>query len=339
MKEFMNKKGVYPSLNVYFIDALSAMALGLFASLLIGTIIKTLGDQFHIAMFSEQIWPITQQATGAAIGVAIAHRLNAPYLVLYTAVAVGLAGYEQGGPVGTFIATILAVEVGKLISKETKIDIIVTPFVTLMVGFLVASLFGPVLNKMMIYLGEVIILATHQHPFIMGILVSVIVGMVLTLPISSAALCIMLNLSGIAAGAATIGCTAQMIGFAVISYKDNGLNESLAQGLGTSMLQVPNIIRNWKIWIPPTLTAGILGPIATVWMPVENTPLGAGMGSSGLVGQISTFQAMKDTYSPMVIFLYLLVVHFILPAVLSYVFYRILLKQGAIKAGDMTIIE
>ena len=337
MKDFMTKKGVYPSLNTYFIDALSAMALGLFASLLIGTIIKTIGEQFHVALFTDQIWPIAQQATGAAIGVAIAQRLNAPPLVLYTAVAVGLAGYEQGGPVGTFVATVFAVEIGKLISKETKIDIIITPFITLIVGFSLSILLGPMLNQVMVYLGDVIIIATHQHPFIMGIVVSVIVGMVLTLPISSAALCIMLNLSGIAAGAATIGCTAQMIGFAVISYKDNGLNEFFAQSLGTSMLQVPNIIRNWKIWIPPTLAAAILGPIATVYMPFENTPIGAGMGSSGLVGQISTFQAMKDHYSPAIILSYILIVHFILPGLLSYLFYCLLRNQGAIKPGDMTI--
>ncbi|MHC5310349.1 PTS transporter subunit IIC [Myroides sp. LJL116] len=337
MQKFLQRKDIHISSKRYFIDAMGAMAYGLFATLLVGTILKTIGEEFHIPFLNEVIWPFANQATGPVIALAIAYSLKAPQLVLFSSAVVGVASYQLGGPLGVFIATIIAVEIGKAISGETRIDIVVTPIVTVVTGVVLAQFIGPSVNSLMQWIGQVIILATDANPLIMGIVLSVVVGMVLTLPISSAALCLMLQLDGIAAGAATIGCCAQMIGFATISYKDNGIKGVLAQGLGTSMLQVPNIYKNWKIWIPPTLTAAIIGPIAILFFNMQNTALESGMGSCGLVGQIGTFNAMKESYSMSYIVMAIVGLQFILPMVISYLIYLVMKKRHWIKDGDMTL--
>lgn len=293
LKKFLKDKNIEFSVQRYLIDALSYMALGLFSSLLIGTIFSTIGDKFGITLFTDIISPVAKQVTGPAIAVAIAYGLQAPPLVMFSCALVGACGNELGGPVGAFIATILAVECGKVVSKETKIDILITPAVTILIGVLAALFTGSAVSTFMNSFGNLIMKSTEMQPILMGSLVSVLVGIALTLPISSAAICIMLNLSGLAGGAATVGCCCQMIGFAVMSYKENGIGGLFAQGLGTSMLQMPNIIKNWKIWIPPTLTSAILGPLSTTIFKLENIPIGAGMGTSGLVGQFGTITAME----------------------------------------------
>lgn len=334
MKEYFKKKGVSLSRRTYIIDAQGAMAFGLFASLLVGTILNTLGSQFNIPLFSERIRPLVGQATGAAIAVAIASSLEAPKMVLYASTIVGLGAYEKGGPVGVYVAIIFAVVAGKLISGQTKLDIIITPSITIIVGILIGDFIGVYVSQFMTFLGKVIMSATELRPFLMGIVVSVLVGVALTLPISSAAICLMLGLSGLAGGAATAGCSAQMIGFAVISYRDNGFEGLLAQGLGTSMLQIPNTIKNPKIWIPPTLAAAITGPISTVVLKMENSPIGSGMGTCGLVGQISMVNEMGFSSG---LLLQILIMHFLLPAGLAFVFYSIMRKKGQIKDGDMKL--
>lgn len=337
MKQFLEKKDIQISGKRYFIDAMGAMAYGIFATLLVGTILKTIGEEFHIPFLNQVIWPFANQATGPVLALAIAYSLRAPQLVLFSSAVVGVASYELGGPLSVFITTIVAVEIGKAIAGQTRIDIVVTPIVTVLVGVALAQLIGPSVNQLMQVIGQIIILATASNPILMGIVLAVVVGMVLTLPISSAALCLMLQLDGLAAGAATIGCCAQMIGFATISYKDNGIKGVLAQGLGTSMLQVPNIYKNWKIWIPPTLTGAILGPIATLFFNMQNTPVESGMGTCGLVGQIGTFNAMKQSYSFWYITIAIVTLQFILPMLLSYVIYYVMKKKHWIKDGDMKI--
>ncbi len=337
MKKYLDEQGITLSPKVYFIDALGAMAFGLFASLLVGTILNSIGNTFNIPFLSERIWPLVGQATGAAIAVSIAYALKAPNLILFASTIVGLGAYELGGPVGVYIATIFGVEFGKLVSKRTKLDIIITPALTILVGVLVGDLIGPGVAAFMTGLGNIIMRATELQPFLMGIVVAVLVGITLTLPISSAAICMMLSLSGIAGGAATVGCAAQMIGFAVISYKDNGMQGLLAQGLGTSMFQVPNIIKNPWIALPPTLAGAILGPVSTLIFRMENTPLGSGMGTSGLVGQISTLNAMAGTRSISALLIQILFLHFILPALLSYIIYKIMYKRKLIRDNDMKI--
>lgn len=336
MNKFLNRKKVNISFKTYFIDAMGAMAYGLFASLLVGTILNTIGQEFNIEFLSKTLWPIVQAATGPAIAVSIAYSLNAPDLVLFSSAVVGVAGYQLGGPIGVFISTIFAVEFGKLISKETKIDIVLTPVVTVLVGAIIATFIGPYIQAMMVAIGNAIMAATKQQPLIMGIIVSVAMGMILTLPISSAAICIMLGLSGLAGGAATVGCCANMIGFAVISYKDNGFEGLLAQGIGTSMLQMPNIIRKPVIWLPSIVASAILGPISTIIFKMENTPLGSGMGTCGFVGQIGTINAM-ESISKGTVLLNMALLHFILPAIISYVVYLILKNKGIIKDGDMKL--
>ena len=337
MKDFLLKKDIQISAKRYFIDAMGAMAYGLFATLLVGTILKTIGEELNVSFLTDIVWPVANQATGPAIALAIAYSLRAPQLVLFSSAVVGIAAYQLGGPLGVFIATIVAVEVGKMVAGETRIDIVITPIITVLVGVILAQIIGPSVQQMMKWIGEIIILSTDSNPLIMGIVIAVIVGMVLTLPISSAALCLMLELDGLAAGAATIGCCAQMIGFATISFKDNGLKGVLAQGLGTSMLQVPNIYRNWKIWIPPTLASAIIGPIAIIYFNMENTALESGMGSCGLVGQIGTFNAMKSKYDTSYILTSILILQIIAPAIISYLVYIFMKKKNWIKDGDMKL--
>ncbi len=322
--------------KIYFVDALGAMAFGLFATLLVGTILNSLGQSLNIKFLSETIWPLAKEATGPAIAVSIAYALGAPNLVIFASTVVGIAGNELGGPMGVYIATLLAVEFGKLVSKETKIDIVITPVVTVLVGVSVANLVGPSINALMTAIGNIIIIATEQQPFIMGIIVSVIVGIVLTLPISSAALCMMLSLSGLAGGAATVGCCCQMVGFAVISFRDNGFEGLIAQGLGTSMLQMPNIVKNPKIALPPTLASAVLGPISTMIFKMTNIPIGSGMGTCGLVGQIATFTSMPEVPF-MKLLMIIIVLHILLPALVSYLFYIPMRKISWIKDGDMVL--
>lgn len=268
---------------------------------------------------------------GAAVGTAVAWGLKAPPLVLFTSAVTGMMGATLGGPAGAFLAVALGAEFGKAVSKETKVDILVTPAVTLLMGALCAMIVGPLVDKLMTGLGKVIMAATEWQPFLFGIVISVIVGLVLTAPISSAALCIMLDLSGLAAGAATVGCCAQMVGFAAISVKENGIGGIVAQGIGTSMLQVSNIIKNPWILVPPTLASAIIGPLSTVVFKMTNVPAGAGMGTSGLVGQIGTFTAMGFSVP---VLLEILLLHIALPALLSIVIDRILKRAGKIKVGD-----
>lgn len=338
MKTFLKRKNIEISVRRYLIDAMGHMALGLFSSLLIGTILNTIGSKLGWSFLTETLWPISRDMTGAAIGVAVAYALKAPPLVLFSSVVTGAAGNAMGGPAGSFIAVLVATECGKIVSKETKVDILITPGVTVFVGVFVGSTVGPYISEMMKALGDLIMYATTLQPFLMGIILSVVMGMVLTLPISSAALAMMLSLGGLAGGAATAGCCAQMVGFAVMSYKENGWGGLVAQGMGTSMLQVPNIIRNWKIWIPPTLASAITGPLATSVFKMQNTPIGSGMGTSGFVGQFGTYQAMSEAgVSPTTIFLYIGILHLLLPAVLTLFFAKILRKMGWIKGNDLKL--
>lgn len=280
LSAFLKKKDIEFSAKRYFQEALSAMALGLFASLLIGLIIKTLGEQTALLLgentvsaFLVETGTIAMGLMGAGVGVAVAWGLKAPPLVLFASAITGMMGAQLGGPAGAFLAAAFGAELGKLVSKETKVDILVTPAMTLIAGMISATVFGPVVDALMTGLGQIIMNATEMRPFIMGIIVAVVVGLALTAPISSAALCIMLGLGGLAAGAATVGCCAQMIGFAVISFKDNGVGGLVAQGIGTSMLQISNIIKNPWILLPPTLAGAILGPVATVVFQTTNIPI------------------------------------------------------------------
>lgn len=333
VKAFLRRKNINLTVRTYLIDALGAMAFGLFASLLIGTIFATLGEKSHVELFNT-IANYAKGATGAALGVSIAYSLQAPQLVLFSAATVGIAGNDLGGPVGAFVATIVAVELGKIVSKETRVDILVTPGVTIISGVVVAQVAGPGVSAFMNAFGNLVKTATEMQPFFMGILVSALIGIALTLPISSAAICIMLSLDGLAGGAATAGCCAQMIGFAVMSFKENGVGGILAQGLGTSMLQMGNIVKNPKIWIPPTLVSMITGPIATMIFHLENIPAGSGMGTCGLVGPIGIYTAMGGGAS---MWIGIILVCFVLPAALTPIFGEILRKIGWIKDGDLKL--
>ncbi len=337
-RDFLKQKDIEFSVDRYLLDALKFMALGLFGTLLMGTILNQIGIIFKIEFLSQTIWPIAREMTGPAIAVAVAYSLKAPPLVMFSITIGGAMGNTLGGPAGAFFAAIVGSEFGKAIAGETKIDILLIPFVTILTSALTATIIGPPIGALMTGLGGVIMWATIQQPILMGIVIAVVVGIVLTLPISSAALCIMLGLSGIAAGAATVGCCCQMVGFAVQSYKDNGINGLAAQGLGTSMIQMPNIIKNWRILIPPTLASAILGPFATTLFQMKNTPLAAGMGTSGLVGPLGTIMAMTEAGDgPMTIGLGIILLQLVLPALLTYFFYRILYAKGWIKDGDLKL--
>ncbi|MBQ8350717.1 MAG: PTS sugar transporter subunit IIC [Clostridia bacterium] len=348
VRAFLQKKNVRLSPKLYFVDAMGAMALALFATLLMGTILETLGDYTKLDAFM-QISAFAKQATGAMLGVAVASALGAPPLVLCSAGVVGLAGYSLGaefmigsaekmltaGPAGAFFCALVAVELGKLVSKQTKIDILVTPFVTIMSGFLLGLLICPAVAYLMYWIGEFLNTATVMQPIIMGILISVVVGIILTLPISSAAICAMIGISGIAGGAAAAGCCAQMIGFAVISFRENKWSGLVAQGLGTSMLQMGNIIRNPRIWIPATLASAITGPISTAVFGLECTGVDAGMGTCGLVGPLGIITATQE--HTLFFWIGLLLVCFVLPALLSLLFSEILRHIGWIHEGDMKL--
>lgn len=345
---FLKRKNVLFSAKRYGIDAMGAMAQGLFASLLIGTIIKTLGQQLNV-QFLIDAGNFAQQVAGPAMAVSIGAALSAPQLVLYSLIAVGMAANKlggAGGPLAVYFITIVASECGKIVSKETKVDILVTPAVTILVGVGLSVLCAPAIGAAASSVGDFIKWATNLQPLLMGILVSVVVGMALTLPISSAAICAALSLTGLAGGAAVAGCCAQMVGFAVMSFRENGVGGLVSQGLGTSMLQMPNIIRNPRVWIPPTLASAITGPIATCLFHLEmNGPaVSSGMGTCGLVGQIGVYTGWlndiaagtKTAILPMD-WVGLILICFVLPAVLTLLFAFFLRKWGWIKDGDLKL--
>ncbi|MBR4426617.1 MAG: PTS sugar transporter subunit IIC [Spirochaetales bacterium] len=358
-REFLKRKDIEVSAKRYFIDAMGAMAQGLFCSLLIGTIINTLGTQLGIGFLTKAVATIggTQYTVGGlasamsgpAMAVAIGYALQCPPMVLFSLTAVGFASNAlggAGGPLAVFFVAIIASELGKAVSKETKVDILVTPLVTVLIGVAISALIAPPIGKAALKLGALIMWATELQPFLMGIVVSVLVGMFLTLPISSAAICAALQLTGLAGGAAVAGCCAQMIGFAVISFRENKWGGLVSQGIGTSMLQMGNIVRNPRIWIAPTLASAITGPIATCVFHLQmNGPaVSSGMGTCGLVGQIGVYSGwVSDVASgakAAIVFsdwFGLVMISFILPAALALVFNMILRKIGWVKDGDMKL--
>lgn len=348
IKAFLKRKNIEISAKRYFIDALGAMAQGLFASLLIGTIIGTLGTQFGIESFVI-VGNYAKAAVGPAMAVSIGYALQAPPLVLFSLAAVGAAANElggAGGPLAVLIVTIFAAEFGKAVSKETKIDIIVTPFVTIIIGAGLSMWWAPTIGIGASAVGNAIMWATELQPFFMGIIVSVIVGIALTLPISSAAICAALGLTGLAGGAALAGCCAQMIGFAVVSFKENRWGGAFAQGIGTSMLQMGNIVKNPRIWIPAILTSAITGPVATCIFKLEmnGAAISSGMGTCGLVGQIGVYTGwMKDisegtkTGITGMDWAGLFIICFLLPGVLSWLFGLFFRKINWISENDMKL--
>ena len=345
---FLQRKNIVFSAKRYGIDALGAMAQGLFASLLIGTIIATLGEQAGIP-FLVTAGSYAKAVSGPAMAISIGYALQAPQLVLFSLLAVGQAANElggAGGPLAVLVVTIFAAESGKAISKETKIDILATPLVTILVGTILSVWWAPSIGAAASSVGQLIMWATDLQPFFMGIFVSVIVGIALTLPISSAAICAALGLTGLAGGAAVAGCCAQMIGFAVMSFPENGFGGLISQGLGTSMLQMGNIVKNPRIWIPPTLASAITGPIATCVFTLKmNGPaVSSGMGTCGLVGQIGVYTGwLADMESGLrtgitsMDWIGLILICFVLPALLSVLFCRILKKAGWIKENDLKL--
>ena len=357
----MNKESKKGSLNAilrkyakrYFIDAMGAMANGLFASLLMGTIIKTLGQQLmNVAALQGfagvlvEVGTFASGADGCAMAIAIGYALKAHPLVLFSLAAVGHATKAlggAGGPLAVLVVAIVAAEIGMLVSKKTKIDVLVTPLVTILVGCGLALLIAAPIGEGAKALGEIIRWATYQQPLIMGVVISVVMGMILTLPISSAAICAGLGLTGLAGGAAVAGCCAQMVGFAVISFRENRWGGLIAQGLGTSMLQVPNIFRNPRIWIAPTLASAITGPLATMLFHLEmnGAAVSSGMGTCGMVGPIGVISgwfAPESTFMPGAVdWIGLLLIYIVLPAVLSWVINLGLRKLGWVKDGDMKL--
>ena len=320
-------------LKRYFVDAMSFMALGLFSSLIVGLIISQLAKIPHLdilASFSG-VLSASSPVVGGAIGAAIAYGLKSKPLVVFSCIAVGAFGYNLGGPVGAYVSAVVANEIASIVAGKTKIDIVVTPIVCIVTGGFVSTFVGPYLSEFMSGFGEVINKATQLHPFPMGITVSVLMGLALTAPISSAAIAIMLGLDSIAAGAAAVGCCAQMIGFAVTSFKANGIGGLISQGVGTSMLQFANIMKHPQILIAPTLAGAILGPISTCVFKMTNIPTGAGMGTSGLVGQFGAYSAMSDSFGSTQTIILIAVMHVIAPAILSLIIHFALKKLGIVK--------
>ena len=359
IKAFMVRKNIVLSAKRYGIDALSAMAQGLFCTLLIGTILNTLGSQLHIGFLTRSVATINgadltvgglaSAMVGPAMAAAIGYALAAPQLVLFSLIPVGYATNVlggAGGPLAVLVVAIVASEFGKAVSKETRVDILVTPIVTILVGVGLAALIAKPIGNAASAFGRFIMWATELQPFLMGILVSVAVGVALTLPISSAAICAALSLTGLAGGAAVAGCCAQMVGFACMSFKENGVGGLVSQGIGTSMLQMPNIVKNPKIWIAPTLASAITGPIATCIfkMQMNGAAVSSGMGTCGLVGQIGVYTGWVNdiaagTKAAITGFdvLGLILISFVLPAVLSCIFCEIERKLGWIKEGDLKL--
>lgn len=339
-------------LNHLLIDGLSGMALGLFSTLIIGTIIGQIGTLIghDIGTYLIAISNVAKTVTGAGIGVGVAVKFKEGPLVTVSAAVAGMIGAfpdialegfalgKAGEPLGAFVAALVAIEIGHLVAGKTKIDIIVTPLVSICSGAVAGLLIGPPISTFMRWLGNLVNINVEAQPVIGGIAISVVMGIILTLPISSAALGVSMGLTGLAAGAATIGCCCQMVGFAVASYRENKVGGLIAQGIGTSMLQVPNIVRKPIIWLPPIISSAILGPIASAGLGMVSTPIGSGMGTSGFVGQIAAFGAMIEAgMAPGVILLQLLLMHFILPAVLTLLISELMRKKNLIKFGDMKL--
>ena len=358
-RAFLKRKDIEISLRRYGIDALGAMAQGLFCSLLIGTILNTIGTQFHIGFLTSPVAVVSgieytvgglaSAMSGPAMAVAIGYALKCPPLVLFSLITVGFASNAlggAGGPLAVLFVAIIASELGKAVSKETRIDILVTPLVTIGSGIVLSALLAPVLGAIAMKLGEVIMWATELQPFLMGILVSVIVGIALTLPISSAAICAALGLTGLAGGAAVAGCCAQMIGFAVMSFPENGIGGLVSQGIGTSMLQMGNIVKNPRIWIAPIVTSAITGPVATCifHLRMDGAAVSSGMGTCGFVGQIGVYSGWvksiaEGTRGAITAFDWtgLILISFVLPAVLAPLINLIVRKLGWVKDGDMKL--
>ena len=358
-RAFLKRKDIEISLRRYGIDALGAMAQGLFCSLLIGTILNTIGTQFHIGFLTSPVAVVSgieytvgglaSAMSGPAMAVAIGYALKCPPLVLFSLITVGFASNAlggAGGPLAVLFVAIIASELGKAVSKETRIDILVTPLVTIGSGIALSALLAPVLGAIAMKLGEVIMWVTELQPFLMGILVSVIVGIALTLPISSAAICAALGLTGLAGGAAVAGCCAQMIGFAVMSFPENGIGGLVSQGIGTSMLQMGNIVKNPRIWIAPIVTSAITGPVATCifHLRMDGAAVSSGMGTCGFVGQIGVYSGWvksiaEGTRGAITAFDWtgLILISFVLPAVLAPLINLIVRKLGWVKDGDMKL--
>ncbi len=333
----------------YLTKTLNGMALGLFSSLIIGLILKQIGELAGITMLAN-FGKFAQVMMGPAIGAAVAYSVKASPLGIFASVVAGVIGAGSikfmetgqmmitiGEPMGAFVSALVAAEFSKVISGKTKVDIVLVPAATIIVGGLVGVTLSPVIAGLMKAIGQVINTATELQPIPMGIIVSVIMGMVLTLPISSAALAISLGLTGIAGGASLIGCCCNMVGFAASSYRENGFGGAIAQGLGTSMLQVPNIIKNPKIWIPPIVASAILGPVSTAVLRMESNSVGAGMGTSGLVGQFGAYAEMADKVGTSTFLIMIFVMHFALPAIISLAVSEWMRKKNLIKFGDMKL--
>ncbi len=340
-------------LNRFFIDGLTGMAQGLFATLIIGTIIQQIGTLLggDVGTTVTLVGRVAITITGAGIGVGVASRYKEAPLVVLSAATAGMVGAfadslltdgvmrlsGAGDPLGAFLAAYVGIEAGRLVSGKTKADILVTPLVGIGFGSAAGLLIGPGVSRVMTGLGAMINWGTQQQPFVMGIVVSVLMGMILTLPISSAALGVILNLSGLAAGAATVGCCCNMVGFAVASYRENKFGGLLAQGIGTSMLQIPNIIRKPVIWLPAILSSAILGPVGTVLLGMTNNATGSGMGTAGLVGQIMTWQVMTASEAPQIVLIKILAIQIVLPALVTLAICEAMRKWGWIKPGDMQL--
>ena len=339
-------------LNHIVIDGLSGMALGLFSTLIIGTIIGQIGTLVgnEIGTYLIAISSVAKTVTGAGIGVGVAAKFKQGPLVTVSAAVAGMIGAfpalgmesfalgKAGEPLGAFVAALIGIECGRLVAGRTKIDIILTPLVSICTGAAAGFIVGPPISNFMKWLGNLVNINVEASPILGGIAVSVLMGMILTLPISSAALGVSMGLTGLAAGAATIGCCCQMVGFAVASYRENKFGGFIAQGIGTSMLQVPNILRRPLIWLPPIISSAILGPIASAVLHMVSTPIGSGMGSAGFVGQIAAYGAMLETgMSSKVALIQIIIMHFVLPAVVTLIFSEGMRKAGWIKDGDMKL--
>ena len=345
-------------LDKIFIDGLSGMAQGLFATLIVGTIVQQIGTLIggETGNYIFLVGKVAASLTGAGIGVGVAHRFQESSLVVLSSAVAGIIGGYAGNllagsmvsggnvilagpgePLGAFIAAFIGIQAGHLIAGKTKIDILLTPLVTIGVGATTGVLVGPSISKFMMGLGDMINWGTEQQPLIMGMVVSVLMGMALTLPISSAALGVILNLNGLAAGAATVGCCCNMIGFAVASFRENKVGGLLAQGIGTSMLQVPNIVRNPLIWLPSILSSAILGPVGTIFLHMTNNATGSGMGTAGLVGQIMTWQTMTVAEPSTIVIIKIVAIQILLPAIVTVCISEFMRKKGWIKSGDMKL--
>lgn len=348
--------------NHIFIDGLSGMALGLFSTLIIGTITEQIGiliTQYFPAIGTTIILvsKVAKVLMGIGIGIGVACKFKCTPILTVSAGVCGMVGgfaskilngtiltdglitlAGVGEPLGAFIAALVGIEIGRLVAGKTKLDIILTPIVTITSGSIIGLLMGPPISKFMNIIGELINFNVEQYPIIGGIIVSVLMGLALTLPISSAAIGVSLGLSGLAAGAATVGCCAQMIGFAVASYRENKLGGLISQGVGTSMIQMPNIVRNIRIWIPATVASLVLGPISSALLGMTSNAVGSGMGTSGLVGPISTFQVMTSAGNdPIIVFIEIIIMYFIAPSVISLAVSEFLRKIKWIKHGDMKL--